>query len=183
MEQSMADLAIDDDDNLGLQIEVPQAESRFSFDNCFGRCGIGGSYSKEGNGQFSGSTSVISQSSPGNSGHVYSGNQDTHLAIENGFCGPFIVADPSHSGTLSRYVDPAMGCEGDKSLPVMDEVMGSENEDSPLEHTDGLKRPQISSSPKTFSPIGDMGVVTREFSQTQSNMISTGLDIRASRKP
>ncbi|KAK8546603.1 hypothetical protein V6N12_027379 [Hibiscus sabdariffa] len=91
--------------------------------------------------------------------------------------------DPSHSGTLSRYVDPAMGCEGDKSLPVMDEVMGSENEDSPLEHTDGLKRPQISSSPKTFSPIGDMGVVTREFSQTQSNMISTGLDIRASRKP
>ncbi|KAK8669142.1 hypothetical protein V6N13_106580 [Hibiscus sabdariffa] len=81
------------------------------------------------------------QSSPGNSDHVYNGNQDTHPAIENVFCGPFIVAGPSYSGTLSRYVDPTIGCDEDKCLPVLDEVMGSENEDSPLEHIDGLKRP------------------------------------------
>ncbi|KAK8619271.1 hypothetical protein V6N13_133237 [Hibiscus sabdariffa] len=130
-----------------------------------------------------GQRASYSQSSAGNSGHVYNGNQGTHPAIENGFCGPFIVAGPSHSGTLSRYVDPTMGCDGDKCLPVMDEVMGLENEDSPLEHIDGLKRPRISSSSKTLSPVGDMGVVAREFSHTQSNMISAGLDIRASRKP
>ncbi|KAK8990075.1 hypothetical protein V6N11_008591 [Hibiscus sabdariffa] len=51
-------------------------------------------------------------------------------------------------------VVPFMNTEGKLITPIFYEEMGSENEDSPLVHADGLKRPRIFANAKALFPTG-----------------------------
>ncbi|KAL4352687.1 hypothetical protein GQ457_06G008940 [Hibiscus cannabinus] len=102
------------------------------------------------------------------SGHI--NYQDHNHATKSSSVSTIYAASASHFDSLSHPAVPVMNIEGKLTTPVFDEGMGSENEDSPLVHADGLKRPRISTNAKTISPTGDIGAMAHIIQQCWSNI-------------
>ncbi|KAK8601395.1 hypothetical protein V6N12_051230 [Hibiscus sabdariffa] len=98
-------------------------------------------------------------SDPNNPTSSHINNQGHNHATKFNSISTNYVVDAYHSSSIPRPAGSSMNTEGSLIIHVFDEEMGSENEDSPLVHADGLKRPIISASAKAFSSTGDMGTV------------------------
>ncbi|KAL4302611.1 hypothetical protein GQ457_10G021430 [Hibiscus cannabinus] len=112
----------------------------------------------------------VSRSLTNNLASGYLNYQDHNHATKSSSVSTIYAASASHFDSLSHPAVPVMNIEGKLITPVFDEEMGSEIEDSPIVHADGLKRPRISTNAKTISPTGDIGAMAHIILQCWSNI-------------